>query len=85
MAGRRRQEDGPPTQLQRVSQYQRRKARMELELGTAASPRDRVAVATDFLRAAMASCNPSHDRTEPIVQKLISEADAIYRREGGIR
>jgi hypothetical protein len=85
MAGKRRQGDAPPKPLQRVSRHGRRRAAVDVNLATAVNLRDRWAVASDYLRAAIATCNPDPEQVERLIQDLIARADALYLKEGANR
>jgi lipopolysaccharide biosynthesis regulator YciM len=78
MAGR-RSETGSPKR--RTVKFPNRIARLNAELAAATDPRDRVSIAADFVRAALA-VHPAPNRAERLVGDLVSVGERIYR-DGG--
>lgn len=82
MAGKRRAKDRP---MRRVLRHTHRKTRLTQMLAAAVTPQDRVAIAMDHYRSALAVC-PDADDAERVVALLVEAGDRLYqRREGKAR
>lgn len=82
MAGKRRDKGRP---MRRTLRLTHRTRRLNEELAVTSDPRDRVMVAVNHYRSALAVC-PDPDGAERIVQELVRAGDRLYaRKEGGAR
>jgi hypothetical protein len=78
MAGRRREQGKPK---RRTVKLPNRLARLNTELAEATDSRDRVAIAADFVRGALA-VNPNPIAAEKVVVDLVSAGERIYKQAG---
>jgi hypothetical protein len=81
MAGKRR-EAGKP--LIKDVRGERRRAVLNVKLARTHSPRDRVALAADYLRGALL-LQPDPNAAEEAVTRLIEAADRLYARKENSR
>ncbi|OLT12964.1 hypothetical protein BJF79_03425 [Actinomadura sp. CNU-125] len=75
MAGKRR---GTSTPLVRTARPERRRAALNIRLAQAHDPKQRVALAAEYLRSALA-IHPDHTTAETAVTHLIETADRLFR------
>lgn len=79
MAGKRRAEGRP---MRRSLRLTHRKKRLAQQLAEAATPQDRVAIAADHYRSALA-VHPDPAGAERVVEQLVEAGDRLYRRREG--
>lgn len=77
MAGKRREAGKPQVRHARAG---RRRAALNIQLAQTHNPRDRVGLAADYLRGALA-LHPDQNVAEEAVTRLIEAADRLHARK----
>lgn len=81
MAGKRRAAGKP---MVRTSRVERRRANLDADLAAAQTLQDRVAVAADHVRSALA-LNPDETVADQVVEHLREAGDRLHNKTGASR